>query len=811
MIVNAFLGCLVFFFVVADHVRAEGAGTSLPVDATQSNATVVHQLEVVDVTEQERRPGSDTIADRQLQSLPSHSGSITEALKGQSNVQFANDSFSSLTAGEIRPPRVSIAGAKPYENSFLINGMSITNTLNPSGLGAGETVNRSNLEVNGGDQTIFYDTSLIDSVTVYSSNVPAKYGNFVGGVVDARLADPRTDRWGGVVSGRHTRSEWSRLRGVDHDSDTPDNQPKYRTSTVYASVDGPVSDAWAVLLAASRKQSTIPLQKKESGEFVDKDQYRTNDNVFGKILYSPDDSFRMTLDLTYAPYSEERWKSGWLDSDWRVENESYRLGSEAVWITDMGVWTGGVSFAANGYSRDYDSNVWYSDTTQSPAFQSGGLGDATTRNRSSQVRLDYETHELDGGEWLWILAGGVDISHATTNMWNEMARMEGFTAGTITETEYEEIDQTKTLNTVGWYGQAEARWKRLSLFPGLRLDYEDFSHNVDLAPRFRAEWDTMGDGMLRLTGGANRYYGGQLRAYAFDRYRPFVTKSTNRKSGEVKYINGKDRSYSAKGLETPYSDELAGGLLGTALGFDYGLEYVHRDHKKQVISKTRDGELYELTNDGKSVYDGLTFTVGRSYAFERFGAHTFSLGVTQSRTKTFNGAFDSDEVVNRFSGGYAYNYDRVYYDGASMSRSDLPAEDYNAPTVVTFSWLGSFWDDRLRINSVSRWRDSTTGLKKDERPADETPYGTTASKKTTPSAQWLNAQGEYQDAYTKGVISGGLVSDVSLEYDALRTELLTMSMLLDITNIFASDAHSGVVEGHSVRGRTYYAGLRCEF
>lgn len=800
------------------HAWAGSDKNALPaVNATQTNATAgapaatVHLLPEVDVTDQQRQPGVSAVEGRELRSMPSHSGSVTEALKGQSTVQFANDAASSLTSGEIRPPRVSIAGAKPYENSFLIDGLSVTNTLNPSGLGAGETVNRSTLEVNGGDQTIFYDTSLIDSVTVYSSNVPAKYGRFVGGVVDAKLADPRTDRWHGVVSGRHTRSEWAELRGVDDDSDTPDNQPEYRTSTLYASADGPLSEAWSVLLAAARKHSIIPLQKEEAGVLDDKNQYRTSDNVFAKVLYAPQDSFRLTVDLTYAPYQEERWKSGWLDSDWRVENESYRLGASATWITDLGSWTGGLAVASNGFSRDYDSNVWRSDTTQSPSLQSGGLGDATTDNRGVEVQLDYETHALSAGTWLWTLASGADISTTSTDMWNEAARIEGVTAVSILESDYPEIEQAKTLNTLGWYVQAEAQWKRLTLSPGLRLDYEDFSHNVDLGPRFKAEVDTFGDGALRLVAGVNRYYGGQLRAYAFDRFRPFLTRSKNRSTGVVKVTEGSDRSYTAKGLDTPYSDELAGGVLGTVLGFDYGLEYVHRDHKKQLISKTEDGELYELTNDGQSVYDALTFTLEKSYALERLGEHTFSLGITQSRTKTFNGAFDSDAVVNRFSGGYPYNFDRVYYDGASMSRSDLPAEDYNAPTVVTFSWLGSFLDDRLRVNSVSRWRDSTTGLKKDERPATATPYGTTASKKTTPSAQWLNAQGEYQDAYTKGVISGGLISDLSLEYDAWTSELFTVSMLFDVSNIFASDAHAGVVEGHVVRGRAYYAGLRCEF
>jgi len=143
----------------------------------------------------------------------------------------------------------------------------------------------------------------------------------------------------------------------------------------------------------------------------------------------------------------------------------------------------------------------------------------------------------------------------------------------------------------------------------------------------------------------------------------------------------------------------------------------------------------------------------------------------------------------------------------------MPADDFNAPLVVTLNWLGSFLDDRLRVNCVSRWRDSATGLVPDSRVTSETPFGTTSGSATVASSQWLNAEGNYHDAYRKGTISGGLISDASLEYDAVRTERLTLSLLLDVTNVFGSDAesHVSVVEGNVVRGRGYYAGLRCEF
>jgi hypothetical protein len=778
---------------------------------------VVYQLEPVNVLGEKHQPGKATIAGKELHSLPSHTGTITEALKGFSNVQFSNDETSSLTGGEIRPPRVSIAGAKPYENNFLIDGMSVSNTLNPSGLDQNsDSPNWNNLVVHGADQTIFYDSNLVDSATVYSSNVPVKYGNFLGGLVAAELVNPRADRWHGVFEGRHTRSEWFDLRSVDDESETSDNQARFRADSLFVSVDGPVDDKLALLFAVSRNWSVIPLQfQEDDGTYSDKNQHRLNENFFAKALFTPSSDLQLTLDATYAPYSEKRWKSGWGNSDWTIENKAYRLGSKLSWSTDAGVLTLRGAYAQNGFSRDSATNVWTSNTITNE--QDGGIGDATTTSRDLDAKLDFEVAEFATRDILWRISSGLDIKNVTTNMWNEAARSEGTTASYWVTTDYLEHDQTRTLNSLGWYAQPEFEWGRFTFTPGLRIDYDDYSYNTNTAPRLKVEFDTMGDGTLRLVGGVSRYYGGELRAYAFDRYRPYITNRIKRSTGQIMpTLYGKDRSYLAKDLDTPYSDETMGAILGEIMGFEYGVELVHREHRDQLISKTEGDNLYEMTNEGKSTYDGLTVTLARSFETARLGVHSFNLGVSSSRTKTFNGAYDSEVRTSLTSNSYPYDYDRVYYDGDIVDRSGMPADNYNAPVVVTLSWLGSFCDDRFRVSSVSRWRDSTTGLVRDARLDDETPYGTVSGSDKTPSSQWLSPdRQEFYDAYRKGVISGGLVTDVAMELDAVKSEKFTLSFLLDVTNVFSSASHSGVaqegVPHERIRGRGYYAGVRCEF
>lgn len=816
--------------VSGSQLPAGGNGTVQDRDRGRSSDNgTLYRLDAVNVVAERLEAGKATIGGDELQTMPSRTGSITEALKVRSNVQFSNEESSSLTLGEIAPPRVSISGAKPYENNFLIDGMSISNTLNPSGLDVdGDSPSASKLEVNGADQTIFYDASLVDKVTVYTSNVPVKYGNFLGGVVDAKLVDPRLDRWHAVLTGRHTRSEWYDLRGVDEDSDEPTNQPRFRTNKLQATVDGPLSERSGLLLSASQVHSVIPLKFEElDGSLSDKDQYRTNENFFARMMALPHSDLKITLDGTFAPYSEERWRDEWADSEWQLENNSWRFGGTAELDSVWGLLAAKVVYSQNGYSRDAEENVLQQvqgdGVPESDLVKRGALGDSRIENRVVDVGVDFDVNQFETGPVAWRPSTGFSVNHAETDMWFQDARLENrsvSSSGKWTQlyAEYPESDQFALLTALGWYAQSEIEWGRFTLTPGLRVDYDDYSYNTNAAPRLKAEFDTLGDGTLRLVAGASRYYGGQLRAYAFKRWRP-STSTLQMSSGFEKTTTSDDKSYTAKGLDTPYSDEIMGGVVGAFSGFDYGLELVHRDHRDQLISKSFEENVYEMTNDGESEYDGINLYISKSIETNRFGSHSFTLGATQSWTKTFNGAYYSEIDAYKESYGYVLDYDKVFYDGELIDRSDLPAEDYNAPLVLTFSWLGSFFDDRLQVNCVSRWRDSTTGLKNDLREADETPYGTVGPSASTETAKWLDEdQVHYHDAYREGVISGGLVTDVSFELDAVKSEMFTLSLLLDIFNVFAADGHTGVSEQsaggtlpRSQYGRAYYAGVRCEF
>ena len=137
---------------------------------------------------------------------PTEDGNITDLLKSNPAVQFSNHGDGSLQMGEIKPSNISIHGSVAYQNNYTLDGISTNSDLDPA-----EQTSVTTTRLGGSDEQGFYvDSRLIDSVTVYDHNIPASFGGFTGGVIDAQ-----TRSWSGEnhisVFGRMTKSGWSRI------------------------------------------------------------------------------------------------------------------------------------------------------------------------------------------------------------------------------------------------------------------------------------------------------------------------------------------------------------------------------------------------------------------------------------------------------------------------------------------------------------------------------------------------------------------------------------------------------------------------
>lgn len=805
-----------------------------------------YKLDSVEVEDNKKEFGKQTIGGKMLQMTPSKSDSITEALRGMSNVQFSYDADNSQTLGEITPPRVSISGAKPYENNYMIDGLSITNTINPTGITYSPP--GATTLADGADQNIFINTDLIEKIDVYSSNAPAKYGNFVGGVIDAELKDPRTDRWHFSMESKYTQDAFFELRDVKKDSEDQKNQPRFKKWKTSFSADGPISNKISSMVSFSKNYSEIPLLHKTLNELSSNissetnDQIRKNENFFTRFVIKPHDDLSIFFDGVYAPYEAKVWKKNYTNADLTFKNNSYRLSTGLDLKLKPGKLSTKLSFLKSNFSNDSQSNKIII-TTLYPASgptkkqkMHGRLGDNETDNKELEFTTDFSFNQIQTKNFTLNIDAGVQISDKNTDVWTQEASMSNIRLYQRNKTKYgkeynnylrktglEEYSDSKGLTNIGSYIQTKFNLNKLDLNPGFRFDYDSFSNNFDLSPRFSAGYDVFGNGSLKLIAGANRYYGSQLRSYAFKQKRRFVQTDYYYLNDDLQYKSSAkfiaNNKYDMNELNTPYSDELMGGVTGSIWGFNYSFEYVHRNHEDQLVSEKINhpensdfDDEYRMTNNGSSEYNGYTFTLSKNLYTEKVGNHFFSLGATKSKTKTSHATFHNFLIIDAESKGYNFNPYKVYYDGEFIDRSKLPAKDYNAPLVLTFTMNNSFFNDRLRLQSVTTWRDSCKKLYKDDRLNNETPNGTTSGSNKYKSGNWINDDGvTYSEAYKYGKISSGFITNMTMEFDAVKMEKATLSLILQVNNIFSNKLESDTDSDSTSHGRGYYLGCRATF
>jgi hypothetical protein len=152
-----------------------------------------------------RATGRSVIPRTVIPHLMRGNGNINELLEVLPDVQVDRRHSNSLSGGEILPPEVSISGGKSFQNNFTIDGISNNSLLDPVARNP-----NSLTDVPGHSQELFLDSALVEEITVYDSNVPARFGNFTGGVVDARTRSPMP-RFGGKLTYRTTRDGWTRF------------------------------------------------------------------------------------------------------------------------------------------------------------------------------------------------------------------------------------------------------------------------------------------------------------------------------------------------------------------------------------------------------------------------------------------------------------------------------------------------------------------------------------------------------------------------------------------------------------------------
>ena len=707
--------------------------------------------------------GEQTIDRAMIDSLPAGNGDITSLLRTNPNVQFDNSQLNSKSPGEIAPANISINGAQPWQNLFIVDGMNMNNDLDPG------NTNDDMDEIPGRSQGLALDTDLLSEIKVYDSNVPVEYGGFNGGVVQANTRDPSMDLHG-KLSVQMTRSQWTRYHLNEDDPDLENyeagfgnsSQPDFKKVITRATLEGHLTENFGLLGSFSRKDSTIPTRVFSVANQTDtanaaQVQTRRIDNYFLKAAWQINEDWKLDVSVTHAPETAETFGPNAILSGREMTAGGDSVSARMVWNAPLARVEQNISWSQMNTSRTSDSDYmvfWRASTSKNwsnlAMATEGGFGDIEEAQKTLAYKLKADWNTVN---WLGVdhaVQTGLELAQNAV-MYERDSPYTSYSVAKATAcppndslcsmgqttngwggqyANKKTVTQGKTsFDTRSWalYLQDEMRYKRLTVRPGLRLDGDDYMNQVTLAPRFAIELDVFGNGQTRLTGGANRYYGRNLYAYKLrDGVAAMNTEYTRpNPSAEWEMSKRVPNDSQFNQLKVPYDDELTLGLSHVQWDTEFAVKYVNRKGREQVSRAwgsqigaptddptTLAANYYTYYNGGKSEADIYTLTITP--------LHPFVLGSTRTSGQF---AMDWSKVQNTGLSNYSANIGATYvddptiqYDGKFMKYSDMPATNYNRPwtarltTITEIDPLNLTWSNFLRYRDGYR-RIAATGKK----------------------------------------------------------------------------------------------------
>lgn len=805
-----------------------GLAVAMPAFAEAPPAAPPVEMATVTVTgtADDRLTGRNTLDRTLLEQLPGRNNSVNELLTLLPGIQASEYSRTSDNAGEILPPNLSISGGHFYENNFTIDGVGNNSLLDPA------FDIPSNIEnVPGHPQELFVNPAFVDSVTVYRSNIPARYGGFTGGVAEITTADPG-ETFGGELRLRHTRDKWTVIHRDDARRDDylhPRDgsvQPHFRKYSGSASLNLPLTDRDGLLLGYSRDQSTIPL------ELINRtvDQERTLENYSLKYLHRFSPATELSLSGNYTPYEADYFLTDTERSGYTVENGGYGLTGSLKHRFAGGDVELVLGHRQSRNSREAPSDyfVWQArDSKKKPTSKAwgleidstlsreGGYGDVDKTQATSSAALHLTTALPDTAGLRHTLAAGASFeeSAGTYRRKQEMTR---YTAAVVNpkvvcdpgavdcipgeqfmifKNVYPADDAETTIRFYDAYLQDEMKLWRITLRPGVHLSTDDLQHNDNWAPRLAVGLDLFGNGLTVLNGGLNRYYGKTLlthalgaekAAYLVYRRAAALTKVTNRPQPWVFSPRKSIDTIRLTELDTPYSDEWVVGIDQQVPGGKVSLSYLERDGEDELTVRTypadTDGYKYvEWTNDGSSRHREATLSWEGT-----FPNQSLLLAVTWQQTETSHASY-----VDVLDPDYDGIDDRVWYNGSVIARQDLPRQDFNREWSASLAYAARL-PRGFAFTNVTRYRSGYVTI-------DDT-----GVNRYLPS-------GEKLDVYAEVKNPESWVFDWRIDWEKKLWREQSLTLSLEINNVFNAKVLAGKNTDQYELGRQVWVGMAYKF
>lgn len=789
---------------------------------TPSAPTVMDTVTVTGAAE-DLLSGSSTLSGTTLQQLPVKNGSVAEAITVLPHVQAGEAQRTSERAGEILPPLISISGARPYENYYAVDGVGLNSLLDPLEVSPLEIT-----KVPGHPQRLFLQRDLIDSVTVYDSNIPARYGRFLGGVVDARTRMPAAE-FGGSISDRMTQDEWAEQHIDDsreaefETSKDHKRQPDYLKHDAGVSFDIPLSETSGLLAAYTTFRSEVNLT--HLGE--DRDQDKTLDNYFLKYAWLPASPWSLQLTGTYTPSEEDFFLRNTRDSDLTIDRGGYSLNGILTRKLSAGDLSLSLAYLASENTRSAPNE--YKSWRHAPSTnwgqplgltlsQEGGFGDLETTEESLQFKADVVLDPVAAGPvvhtvgygFAYTRDGGSYDRTETAYVYNTSVVNPNFanTAWVVCadgdtscingeqyfsfRNVYVEERASAVIHQQAYYVEDLITFGRFTLRPGVRVAHDDFLDNTDLAHRLTGGVDIFGDGLTRVTAGHNRYYGEALMTYKLrEAITPYVreTRSRNAATGQLSPWTVSSTSTGTLNrfseLDTPFSDEFTVAIDQKLLGGTLSLQYLDRRHRDQFARETTtEGtrKYYVLNNNGESNYESWSIGWERQWR-----EHYVNVNYTYTESESNNESYDADLDDGDLD-------EPVWYDGDYIDRDDLPRTDYYRPHVVNIVYVGRLpWG--FTFTNVTKYQSGYEAI------------DTLTNAEKTSRGIPINVI-----AYEKDMRSGSTIFDWRLDWERRTYRDQKLILSLEVNNVFDRKVKTGgSTDDIYELGREFWFGMTYKF
>jgi hypothetical protein len=762
--------------------------------------------------------GTSIVGRQQIEGLPAGNGDITSLLKINPNVQFDNSQLSSKTPGEISPANISINGARHWQNLFTVDGIGMNNDIDP-----GSTSNSLN-EVPGRSQGLALDTDLLESIQVYDSNVPASFGGFSGGVIDAMTRKPSQELHG-KLSVQVARSKWTEYH-IDKDDPKfaefeagvgSSNQPEFDKLITRATLEGHLTDNFGLLANFSRKESTVPSRNFELAHTSDiagqyHDQTRRIDNYFLKAAWQINENWELDLSLTHAPETYEGHVSNSFNSRYELKQGGDSVNARLQWNAPLAKIEQNLGWSRLENSRDSETNYmrtwrwseskdWNLRKNINSTSSEGSHGDLEQQQETLAYKLKIDWNSFPSFGVEHSVQTGLELSRSTSYYERVAEYASNALTGTASTTwcdsndpwcalgvtandwpgqyinKYTLIEAGKIeFDTTAWavFLQDEMRYKRLTLRPGVRVDADDYMDQTTIAPRFAADLDVFGDDQTHITAGANRYYGRNLAAYRLRDGVAAMQINYSRPTQTSPWVEGARVANNVKfdQLDIPYDDELVLGFSHIQWDTEFAFKYVNRKGRDQ-ISQDWGSQIGQPSTDTST----LAANYSTFYNGGKSDSDVYTLTITPVREFTLWGtrnsgqlALDWTDVVSSSFSDYSQRTGLlwiddpiIHYNGTFMRYSARPADNYNRPWTVRLSTLTQIPDWNLSWSNFLRYRDGY--------------------RRIALTSERADYNGEQVRVWADTIYSGAFTWDTRLAWELPTAKDQAVFINLDVTNL----------------------------